>query len=160
MFIEWTADLDTGIGIIDKQHRKIVDYINQLNLAIQKNDRHQVGQVLSELSDYTISHLAFEETLLEKVHYSHLKPHKGVHEMFVKRLEKFQYKHNSGEDVAEQLLNMLSVWLIHHIKQSDMDYVSTVGDQLNIFVQSRKTEGWLSKTLAKFFHHQAPSSSR
>jgi hemerythrin len=44
------------------------------------------------LADYTISHLAFEEALLEKVRYSHLKPHKGVHEMFVKRLEKYQLR--------------------------------------------------------------------
>jgi hemerythrin len=118
-----------------------------------------VGQVLSALADYTISHLAFEEALLEKVHYSHLKPHKGVHEMFVKRLEKYQQRHNSGENVAEQLLNMLSVWLVHHIKQSDMDYVSIMGGQINRLVQNNKKEGrWLSKTLARFFHYPAPSS--
>ncbi len=29
-YLEWTKDLDTGVTVIDKQHRRIVDYINQL----------------------------------------------------------------------------------------------------------------------------------
>jgi hemerythrin len=159
MLIEWTDDLNIGIEIIDKQHKKIVDYINQLNIAIRKNNRDQVGRVLRELADYTISHLAFEETLLEKVGYLYLKPHKGLHEMFTKRLEKFQQRHDSGEDVAEQLLNMLSIWLVHHIKQSDMDYVSTMGDELNRIVRNKKNGGWLSRTLMKFFRHPLHSAS-
>lgn len=158
MLIEWTPDLDTGIEIIDNQHKKIVEYINQLSVSIQKSDRNRVGQVLNELADYTISHLDFEEALLEKVHYSHLKPHKGLHEMFVKRLEKFQQRHNSDEDVAEQLINMLSAWLVHHIKQSDMAYVSSVGDQLQMIVQSKKREGWLNSALARFFHRPRQSA--
>jgi len=28
--LQWTKDLNTGIDVIDTQHKQIVDYINQL----------------------------------------------------------------------------------------------------------------------------------
>jgi hypothetical protein len=35
MTIRWTTDLNTGIDVIDKQHMRIVDYINDLEKAHQ-----------------------------------------------------------------------------------------------------------------------------
>ena len=31
--IAWNSELDTGIDVIDQQHRRIVDYINALEAA-------------------------------------------------------------------------------------------------------------------------------
>ena len=77
-----------------------------------------VGPVLDELVDYTISHFAFEESLQEECGYQHAKPHQAVHEMFVKRVAKFQEKHYAGEDVALQLHAMLSTWLAHLMERA------------------------------------------
>ena len=65
MAIKWTNDLNTEIDVIDKQHRRIVDYINDLESAHGKQDRELVRQVLDDLVDYTMSHFAFEENLQE-----------------------------------------------------------------------------------------------
>ena len=43
--IEWTADLNLGIDVIDSQHRNIVDYINQLTEAIETQQDHEVLSV-------------------------------------------------------------------------------------------------------------------
>lgn len=75
MAILWTDDLNTGIDVIDRQHRRIVDYINDLELAKAKQDREAVGKVLDELVDYTLSHFAFEESLQEEAGYKYCKPH-------------------------------------------------------------------------------------
>ena len=32
-YLHWSSDLDTGIDVIDKQHQRIVDYLNELNTA-------------------------------------------------------------------------------------------------------------------------------
>ena len=66
MTIVWTKDLNTGIDVIDEQHKSIADYINNLERAIKQQDRTAVGQVLDELVDYTLSHFAFEESLQEE----------------------------------------------------------------------------------------------
>lgn len=149
--ILWTQDLNTGIDVLDNQHKRIVDYINQLGSAIKLRDRGVVGAVLNELVDYTISHFAFEESLQEEAGYQYAKPHKAVHEVFIKRVAKFQEKHDSGEDVAAQLHAMLSTWLIHHIKRDDMAYVKEVNASINRIVENKKEGNWLSRSLGRFF---------
>jgi len=149
--IVWTQDLNTGIEVLDNQHKRIVDYINQLGAAIRQRDRAAVGAVLNELVDYTISHFAFEESLQEEAGYQYATPHKAVHEVFIKRVAKFQEKHDSGEDVAPQLHAMLSTWLIHHIKRDDMAYVKEVNASINRIVENKKEGNWLSRSLGRFF---------
>lgn len=149
--IQWTKDLNTGIEVLDNQHRRIVDYINQLGAAIKGSDRALVGAVLNELVDYTISHFAFEESLQEEAGYQYAKPHKAVHEVFIKRVAKFQEKHDAGEDVAPQLHAMLSTWLVHHIKRDDMAYVKEVNASISRIVENKKEGNWLSRSLGRFF---------
>lgn len=149
--IIWTNDLNTGIEVIDNQHRRIVDYINQLGTAIKRRNRDAVGTVLNELVDYTVSHFAFEESLLEEVGYQYAKPHKAVHEMFIKRVSGYQEKHNAGEEVGPQLYAMLSTWLIHHIKRDDMAYVSEVKAKITRVVENKNEGNWLSRSLGRFF---------
>jgi len=54
--IEWTRGLEIGIGVIDGQHRRIVDCINTRNDISQVHDREIVSQVIGDLIDYTYSH--------------------------------------------------------------------------------------------------------
>ena len=49
MPLVWSPELDTGIDVIDQQHRRIVDYINALETANLARDREAVGQVLESL---------------------------------------------------------------------------------------------------------------
>lgn len=151
MSIAWTDDLKTGIEVIDGQHKRIVDYINLLGQAIRKRDRHAVGVVLDELVDYTSSHFAFEESLQEEAGYQSAKPHKAVHDMFVKRVSKYQEKHASGEDIAQHLHGMLCTWLIHHIKRDDMAYVSELKPRVDRIVENKSEGGWVTRALSKFF---------
>ena len=143
--------MSTGIDVIDNQHKRIVDYINQLGLAVEDRNRVAVGSVLDELVDYTLSHFAFEESLQEEAGYKYAKPHKAVHEVFAKRVAKYQEKHFTGEDVALQLHGMLCTWLVHHIKRDDMAYVSEVKTSITSIVQNRKEGNWLSRSLGRFF---------
>lgn len=149
MAIVWTNDLYTGIDVIDNQHKRIVDYINQLEDAIAQAKPLVVGAVLDELVDYTLSHFAFEESLQEEAGYKLAKPHKAIHGMFTTRVGDFQIKHRAGEDVANDLLTMLGTWLVHHIKRDDMAYVNEVKESMQL--QDKKEGGWLSRSLGRFF---------
>ena len=61
----WVPELDTGIAEIDRQHRRIVDYINRLYELRSSPDREGLGDVIGEMIDYTFSHFVFEESLIE-----------------------------------------------------------------------------------------------
>jgi hemerythrin len=151
MAIVWTSDLSTGIEVIDNQHKRIVHYINRLETAIEQQDVNSVGLVLDDLADYCLSHFAFEENLQESVGYKLAKPHKSIHEMFVKRLAKYQEKFNAGEDVARQLHDMLGTWLLHHIKRDDMAYVPDVKRGLGAMSSEKQKEDWLGRSVSGFF---------
>ena len=125
-YIKWTSDLDTGISVIDGQHRKIVDYINMLNAAKENGDKSVVAEVLEQLADYTMSHFAFEESLQEQAGYQYLQAHKRVHAIFIKKVAEYQSRMANGEDVIDQVLATLKRWLVNHIKNDDADYVSAV----------------------------------
>jgi hemerythrin len=81
-YLHWSSDLDTGIESIDQQHRRIVDYLNELSNANSAGDMAVTNHVLNELVDYTVTHFAFEEELQEKAGYPFLRAHKRVHEIF------------------------------------------------------------------------------
>ena len=97
----WTDDLNTGIPVIDGQHRQIVDYINQLHDARTTNDRQVVGDVINNLIDYTLSHFSFEEELMVESGYPFAGPHKRVHDVFVKRVGEYQLRFKSGDQAAQ-----------------------------------------------------------
>lgn len=151
MAVEWTKDLHTGIEVIDHQHRRIVDFINRLELAIEQNQSELVGTVLADLVDYSQSHFVFEESLHTKIGYSLSAAHKSIHDVFIKRLQKYRERHDAGEDIARQLHGMLSTWLIHHIKRDDMSYVPEVKSRMITLAKERKDEGWLARQLHKVF---------
>jgi len=151
MVVLWTSDLNTGIEVIDNQHKRIVDYINQLEDAIQQLNRLPVGKLLDELVDYTVSHFAFEESLQEESGYELATLHKAVHDRFAKRVAKYQERHNAGEDIAIELHGMLNTWLVHHIKRDDMAYVPEVRANILGIISDRekKKDGGLFERFFK-----------
>jgi hemerythrin len=148
MPLAWTDDLDTGIEIIDQQHRQLVDFINDLEIAHANNDRNGVGLVLDALVDYTMSHFAFEESLQEEAGYQFCKPHKRVHELFVRRAVEYVDRFRKGEDITDELHTLLSSWLIKHIRRDDADYVAAVKtNMLNVVAEKQRQQGggWLRR---------------
>jgi hemerythrin len=150
-FMVWTDELNTGIDIIDNQHRRIVDMINALHDTAKGKERDAIGNVIEELVDYTLSHFAFEESLMEEAGYQYVKPHKKVHELFIKRVSEYKMRFTAGEDIADELNNLLSRWLFNHIKHDDGAYVGAVKSQMQTVSKNKQEGGWLSKALKRFF---------
>jgi len=149
--IEWTESLNTNIDIIDKQHRKIVDYINALYDAQENNDKAAVNEVISDLVDYTVSHFSFEESLMEQAKYPFLGPHQKVHGLFIRRVTSFVERNQAGEDITDELLIVLKKWLINHIKNEDQDYIDVVRRNVKDVMHKKEETSLISKLLDKFF---------
>ncbi len=143
-----------GIAVIDNQHKRIIDYINELNNALVYRDSEKAKEVLSYLVDYTLSHFSFEESLMQEAGYVMLEPHKKVHESFIKRIDFFKERSLNGEEITRQLMNELQIWLINHIQHDDKDYQEAVIDMLEkkqiSAAKQTANEGWL-KTLTDMF---------
>ena len=82
--MKWVPEYNTGIDVIDDQHRRILDYINEIDAIDVNTDRERVKQILENIIDYTQSHFTFEESLQEEAVYKYRVPHKRVHDLFIK----------------------------------------------------------------------------
>jgi len=159
MPIIWDSKLDTGIDVIDHQHKRIVDYINDLEIAKLKGDKKMVTDVIEQLIDYTQSHFGFEESMMEEAGYKFVKPHKKVHELFIKRVTEFTMRAAKGEDIADELHSMLAKWLLNHIANEDRDYSDTVKNMVGTEAAHHETNaaipaartGFISGLLGRFF---------
>lgn len=146
--MEWNQTYNIGIDVIDNQHRQILDYINALEQVKNTGQRDKIKEVLEDLIDYTQSHFSFEENLLEQVSYQYLPSHRGIHELFVKRLNDYRLKFEKGESIEKDLYRLLSKWLINHIQHDDQDYVDAVRDNMLSYLrkqEEKKGKSWFSR---------------
>ena len=124
--LQWVPELNTGIAEIDTQHRRICEYINQLDAIRHTPDREKLNEVIEEVVDYTMSHFAFEEGLMEDAGYAFAAPHKRVHELVTRKVGDLKARFDKGEDVTGDLHSLLSRWLFNHIRNDDHGYVDAV----------------------------------
>ena len=148
----WQAELDTGIDVIDQQHQRIVALINQLAEATTRDDQ---AAVLEELVDYTLSHFAFEEELMEESGYTFGPAHKRVHEMFVRRVSEYRMRFDAGEDITGELKGMLARWLFNHIRGDDKAYAKHVRHYLDTYKRGgmgggAARDGWFKRKVKRW----------
>ena len=110
----WQDDLNIGIDVIDQQHRRIIEMLNHLHVAQASMQRAAVGEVIDEVVDYTMSHFAFEEELMEEAGYPFCAAHKRVHEVFIKRVSEYRMRFQAGEDISDELRTMLALAVQPH----------------------------------------------
>lgn len=152
MALIWQDSLNTGIDIIDSQHQRIVEMINNLQVAQGSGSRAATAEVIDEMVDYTLSHFAFEEELMEEAGYPFCAAHKRVHEVFARRVSELRMRFQAGEDVVDEMRNMLSRWLFNHIRADDKAYAEQVKQHLNLFVREHQHGGWLRRTVQRLFN--------
>ncbi|MCL2309815.1 MAG: bacteriohemerythrin [Proteobacteria bacterium] len=143
--IEWTDELSVGIEAIDKQHQRIIEYVNKLYDNL--HDRQAMADVLADTIEYTESHFGFEEAMMEESGYPYLRAHKRIHDLFVRRVAKYKERFLAGEDIGEELHDTLVRWLVTHIKSEDANYsVSLIAkfgkDEAKM---TQKKKGWLTR---------------
>ncbi|RAO76612.1 bacteriohemerythrin [Dyella jiangningensis] len=149
--IEWQDDLDTGIEVIDNQHRRMVAMANAVCEAQRTGDQATIAEVLEELLDYTLSHFTFEEALMEDAGYAFVDAHKRVHQVYADRIEAYRGRFRAGEDIAEELRMMLIGWLFQHIRNDDWAYVDSVKRNILKLTGDTAEGGWLPTMLRRFF---------
>jgi hemerythrin len=152
MPISWTKDLDTGIDVIDEQHRQLVELINQLESVKDTQHADTVHRVVEDCVQYTMSHFAFEEEIQQEAGYKYCRPHKKVHELFTRRVGEYRQRLDSGENVAVELHSMLANWLINHIKHDDADYIPVVKANISSIIEANEANegrGWMKRFFSR-----------
>ncbi|MDR2821051.1 MAG: bacteriohemerythrin [Desulfovibrio sp.] len=127
-FMEWTPDLDTGIRLIDDQHKMLCGYINALSRAMQRGDgMDDIRDIVTNLRSYTVSHFNTEARYFSRTAYPDTEKHLKVHENFVAKIVDIENRLTAGAiDVGSDLLEFLKDWLFSHIRVTDHQYAPFV----------------------------------
>ena len=123
-FLDWSDSYNVGIDQIDRQHKKIVSFLNELYAAMQDGKGNDVlGKVLSDLVVYTKTHFATEEKLMERHNYPDFQNHKNVHEKMAAKVLDLNQQFRDGVVTSPiQITNFLKKWLTSHINDTDKKY--------------------------------------
>ena len=119
--VEWTMVLDIGLPELDKQHKKLISYSNDLLMAMVNGQGKDVLEELFEdLLDYTDHHFAEEERYMESIGYPELEAQIKAHRKLRIDVGHFREKILSGQTVTpSQALDFVNGWIIKHIMDMD-----------------------------------------
>lgn len=120
----WNENFDTGIAIIDEQHKKLVYLLNSLaKQLVNQADSITLNSIFNELTDYAIYHFQTEEGIWHQYFCDdelELK-HKATHSRFIDEIIFLKNEEGqlSATQIVEDILSFLTRWLAFHILDSD-----------------------------------------
>ncbi|MDR3670408.1 MAG: bacteriohemerythrin [Holophaga sp.] len=129
--IVWDHRLETGHGKMDEQHESLVEILNRLDGAMkQGKGKDEVGGILILLKDFTVSHFAMEERLMEEHPYAGSARHQQVHAELVAQLADLVDRFEQGRAAMTlPVMNFLEDWLVKHIQEEDLQFARELQGQ-------------------------------
>ena len=122
--VAWDETFSVGVKSLDGQHTILFGCLNDLHAAMMKGQgQSMTGPLLRKLVEYTHSHFAAEESMMESTHFPGVAEHKAKHRALVAEVENYVARFEKGEiTLTLHLMNFLRDWLINHIQKSDHEY--------------------------------------
>jgi len=130
-FLPWHDSFNTGLSVVDQQHRRLVQLLNALatHLAF-RSEIPQLKNMFDELADYAVYHFQTEEAIwreylaADEVEVEH----HLTHASFIEQVSRLRANETSQPlaKVAEETLTFLARWLISHILEADRYMASAV----------------------------------
>ncbi len=121
--LSWQPAMKLGIPAIDADHKTLVGLLNTLHYAmIAGDDRSGLGAILKELVDYTHTHFAREERLMERSRYPGLEAHRAIHRRLAAAMEEHRATFLDEPDAfdMDEFYDFVCGWLLHHVLGEDM----------------------------------------
>ncbi len=124
MPIVWKEEYNTGEPEVDKQHKVIFKYLEDLESHMQAgdiNDRY-IKMLLDNLGIFTRSHFCYEEICMRRLKCPVAAENKDFHAKllaaYTRYCERFEVE-GASDDLIQKLHDFLESWLVNHILKID-----------------------------------------
>jgi len=126
---QWIEDYTVGVAEIDQDHQRLFALAESMRLAMQAGKGKEfLRALLGALLDYTSSHFAREEALMERAGYPGLTEHRRQHDALRARVRELQERAASGEVMMTiEVAAFLVDWLKRHTITSDRNIAAFSG---------------------------------
>jgi hemerythrin len=126
--LEWEDSFSVGVDEIDRQHKKLIRLVNDLNRALKTGGGYNAAQdVIRELAAYALQHFQTEEGYMQRAEYPAYAEHKAEHEAFALKTLKFH-------DDLKQHNVLLSVEILFFLREWVKQHITTVDAKLKPYL--------------------------
>ena len=122
--VSWNDSLSVNIESIDKEHRKLIDMLNEFyDNIVSKSNKENISELIKKMKDYTVFHFINEERQLRQHNYPKFEEHKAEHQKFIDKVTEMENRFNEGKLILSlEVTTFLKDWLQHHIMVIDKKY--------------------------------------
>ena len=119
--IEWREDFSVGVGVVDLEHRALIDLINDLHGHMGEGaTQDEVVDALGEIYAQIAAHFALEEKVMRDRDYEFYGSHKDSHEELLDELRDIMDRvEDDGRYEEAHLSRELNHWFTDHFKTHD-----------------------------------------
>jgi len=139
----WHQSMETGLPTIDDYHRKLAEYLSDLENAMADDNRPFIGAMILEIIEHLEATFPYEEEVMREFDYPMVEDHIRVHESFINRLRTYSERHSRGEDISRKLTYDIKIWLTNHIQLQDGNYAKFISDKK----RGKGPFGWVRRLL-------------
>ena len=121
MFIKWDEQYAVHIRLMDDQHKRLFDMIEQFYLALHHRETQRaMSELLSGLTEYSLYHFHGEERMMSLNNSPLYAAHKSAHEKFIITIKEFHERFDSGKLLIPiEVAQFIKQWLSNHILMTD-----------------------------------------
>lgn len=126
--IQWQSSLETGIRVVDAQHKQLFLLLDELNEQVNAaNEYERLEEIIDALHFYSSRHFAMEEKYMVQSGYPGLEDQKSAHGKFIELFEKTKLRFRAegvSEEFKAQLKIELAEWLRDHVMGMDQEFAN------------------------------------
>jgi two-component system NtrC family sensor kinase len=119
----WDSRFETGIPLVDAQHKQLVEIINTLGNELMQGEvsDERLQALFHQLAEYARHHFSDEENMMRQlaVDARHRDEHVAQHRQFVEQLVNLWKSRSAMARPAELVHGFLTAWLTVHILGED-----------------------------------------
>lgn len=124
MSVAWKEEYATGLKIVDDQHKRLFEAIDELESIVQRGAKKSgdSNKLVDFLGNYAIRHFGFEEQCMSDYSCPSAEKNKAAHKAFLDHYTKFKEKYDATDDVGpllRELSKYAQDWLVNHICKID-----------------------------------------
>lgn len=130
--IGWTKEFETGVDILDAQHRRYVELLNDYlvkasDSTMAPDDKViQLVEALNVLRQSSEKHFSIEESIMNNAEFPDIEPHQEEHAYFIRHLQELSDNletNGFSPELSQQVNYYIVEWFIQHILLLDMQLI-------------------------------------
>lgn len=128
-FITWNKSFSVNVKLIDAQHKKLFELINDVYAVLRGEEKKEVvtlDVIIHKLLAYIDFHFKTEEKYFHEFGYKRTEEHEVQHKFYEDKTKDLYKRYMEGKeldiDIRNEILRFIKEWIMDHIKISDKQY--------------------------------------